>query len=54
MKFLALLVSILLPTLTILTAVEDIQFLFIVSLVLIPIWFIILVILANEETKSRL
>jgi hypothetical protein len=54
MKILALIVSILIPTLTVLTAVEDIPFLFGVSIALIPIWFTVLVILAHEEAKGRL
>ena len=52
MKILALIVSILIPTLTVLTAVEDIPFLFGVSIALIPIWFLVLALLAHEEANS--
>ena len=54
MRILAVLVSILIPTLTVLTAVENIPFLFGVSIALIPIWFLVLALLAHEEAKGNL
>jgi hypothetical protein len=53
-KFLATVVTICLPILTLLSAIENIPFLFGFSLIMIPIWFLVLALLAHEEAEGRL
>jgi hypothetical protein len=53
-KFLSLMVTFLLPLLLMLSIMENIPTMIGFSLILIPIWFLVLCLLAHEEAEGRL
>lgn len=53
-KFLSLMVTFLLPLLLMLSIMENIPTMIGFSLILIPVWFLVLCLLAHEEQEGRL
>jgi hypothetical protein len=53
-KFLSLMVTFLLPLLLMLSIMENITILIGFSLIMIPVWFLVLCLLAHEEQEGRL